>query len=131
MSNVQDSFPASVDIDGFTVHKLRLSEYALVFDKLQKLPGLLAEFTDVTNAQLLAALPRLVATALPEVLEILAIATRVPVAELDERMDIKTAVRCLKAVFQVNDFFGVWEEIQTITTMKKLTTEVQNRAKKT
>ncbi len=114
MSTVNASFPASVEVDGFTVYKLRLSEYALVFDKLQKLPGMLAEFEDVTNAKLLAALPRLVASALPEVIAILAISTRKDVNELEESMDLKTAVRCLKALFQVNDFFGVWEELQTI-----------------
>lgn len=114
MSNVQDSFPSSVEIDGFTVHKLKLSEYALVFEKLQKLPVLLSEFTDVDNAKILAALPRLVSTALPEVLDILAIATGKSIKELDETMDVKTAVRCLKAVFAVNDFFALWEEIQTV-----------------
>lgn len=112
MSNVKDSFPESITVDGFTVYKLKLSEYALVFDKLQKLPSMLAEFTDVSNAQLLAALPRLVATALPEVLDILSIATRTAKEEIDEKMDAKTAIRCLKALFKVNDFFGLWEEIQ-------------------
>ena len=74
---------------------------------------MLAEFTDVTNAALLAALPRLVSAALPEVIEILAIATRVPAEKLNEEMEPKTAIKCLKAVFAVNDFFGLWEEIQT------------------
>ncbi len=112
MSNVPDSFPSSVEVDGFTVYKLRLSEYALVFDKLQKLPALLSEFTEVSNAAILSALPRLVATALPEVLEILAIATRKTVAELDETMSPATAVHCVKALFTVNDFFGLWEEMK-------------------
>lgn len=112
--STQDSFPSSIDVDGFTVHKLRLSEYALVFEKLQKLPVLLSEFTNVDNAQIIAALPRLVSVALPEVLDILAIATGKTKEELDDTMDIKTAVRCLKAVFQVNDFFALWQEIQTV-----------------
>lgn len=118
-NNVADSFPSQIKVDGFTVHKLRLSEYAQVFDKLQKLPGLIAEFTDVSNAKILAALPRLVATALPEVIDILSIATRTPKEEMDKTMDIKTAVRCLKAVFQVNDFFGVWEELMQALPMLK------------
>lgn len=121
MSNVADSFPASVVVDGYTVYKLRLSEYALVFEKLQKLPAMLAEFTDVSNAALLAALPRLVSTALPEVIEILAIATREDKDKLDLEMSPKTAVKCLKALFAVNDFFGLWEEIETaIPDMPKL-----------
>ncbi len=112
MSNVNDSFPTEIKVDGFTVHKLRLSEYAQVFEKLQKLPVLLSEFTDVSNAQLLAALPRLVSAALPEVLEILSIGTRMPKEELDEKMSAKQAIQCLKAFFTINDFFGLWEEIQ-------------------
>ena len=113
MSNVKESFAQSQEVDGFTVYKLKLSEYALVFDKLQKLPVMLAEFTDVDNAALLAALPRLVSTALPEVIEILAIATRTDAKELDDKMTPITAVHCLKAFFAINDFFALWEEIQT------------------
>ncbi len=127
MSTVKESFAASVEVDGFTVHKLRLSEYAQVFDKLQKLPSMLSEFTEVDNAAVLAALPRLVATALPEVLDILAIATRKTVAELDEEMSPQTAVKCVVALFQVNDFFALWEQIKTsmpATMMqKKITTK--------
>lgn len=115
MSNVSDSFPQTMTVGEFTVYKLKLSEYALVFEKLQKLPGMLSEFTDATDAQLLAALPRLVSTALPEVIEILAIGTRTKPEELDEKMTPKLAIQCLKAFFELNDFFGLWEEIKTIT----------------
>lgn len=122
-SNVPASFPSSCEVDGFIVHKLKLSEYALVFDKLQKIPELIAgiEGVDegkVDTASVLRALPRILATALPEALEILAIATRTPKEELDEKMDLKIAVKCFRALFEVNDFLGVWEEVQQILPAK-------------
>lgn len=118
-SNVSASLPLSVEVDGFAVHKLRLSEYAVVFDKMQKIPELIAQIEGVetgnidTNA-VIKALPKIIATALPEALDILAVATRVPKEELDERMELKTAVKCFKAMFDVNDFLGAWEEIQAV-----------------
>lgn len=118
-SNVAASLPASVEVDGFTVHKLKLSEYALVFDKMQKIPELVAQIEGVetgnVNANaILTALPKIIATALPEALEILAVATRTSKDELDEKMELKTAVKCFKAMFDVNDFLGAWEEIQAV-----------------
>lgn len=122
-SNVPASFPASLPVGDFTVYKLRLSEYALVFDKLQKIPELLAgiEGVDegkVDTASVLRALPHIIATALPEALEILVIVTKTPKEELDEKMDLKTAVKCFRALFEVNDFLGVWEEVQGILPAK-------------
>jgi len=113
-TSVADSFPASIEVDGFTVHKLKLSEYAQVFDKLQNIPSLLAPLSTSTNDQIMLAIPGIVAKSLPEVLAILAIAVRIPMEELDEKMDMKTAVRCMKAMFEVNDFLGVWEEIRPL-----------------
>lgn len=113
-TNVQASLPKSVEVDGFTVYKLKMSEYAQVFDKLQKVPELIGGLDlDSPNA-MLAALPKLVSTALPEVMEVLAVATRKPVEELDETMQPKTAIRCLKAMLEINDFLGVWEEISAV-----------------
>lgn len=113
-TNVHASLPKSVEVDGFTIYKLKMSEYAQVFDKLQKVPELIGGLDlDSPNA-MLAALPKLVSTALPEVMEVLAVATRKPVEEIDETMEPKTAIKCLKAMLEINDFLGVWEEISTV-----------------
>ena len=111
MSNVEASLPKSVIVDGFTVHNLKMSEYAQVFDKLQNLPALIGGLNLESSASMLAALPKLVSTALPEVMEVLAVATRTSKEEIDETMSPKTAVKCLKAMLEINDFLGVWEEI--------------------
>ncbi len=112
-TNVQASLPHSVLVDGFTIYKMKLSEYAQVFDRLQKLPHLIAEL-DIDgsdSAKLLAQLPKIVSTALPEVIQILAVATRTSVEEIDENMSPKVAIKCLRAMLEINDFLGVWEEI--------------------
>ena len=118
-SNVSASLPASVEVDGYTVHKLRLSEYAQVFDKMQKIPELVAQIEGVDTGNvdsnaIIKALPKIIATALPEALDILAVAVRVPKETLDEEMDLKTAIKCFRAMFEVNDFLGAWEEIQAV-----------------
>lgn len=112
-SDVHLSLPASVNVDGFTIYKLKMSEYAQVFDKLQKAPEMIGGIDlDSPNA-MIAALPKLVSVALPEVMEVLAIATRTDVAFIDEKMEPRTAIKCLKAMLEINDFLGVWEEIST------------------
>lgn len=88
-----------------------MSEYAQVFDKLQNLPALIGGLNLESSASMLAALPKLVATALPEVMDVLAVATRTSKEEIDEKMEPKTAIKCLKAMLEINDFLGVWEEI--------------------
>ena len=40
-TNVHASLPKSVEVDGFTIYKLKMSEYAQVFEKLKKLPPLI------------------------------------------------------------------------------------------
>jgi len=124
MSNVSASLPKEIHVDGFTVYKLKLSEYALVLDKLQKIPELLAgvegvEVGKIDAKLVLKELPHILASALPEALSILAIATRKDINELDEEMDLKTAVKCFKAMFEINDFLGVWEELQTFLPSSK------------
>lgn len=111
MSNVDASLPKSVTVEDFVVYKLKLSEYAQVFDKLQNLPALIGGLNLDSPASMLAALPKLVSTAMPEVMQVLAVATRTDVAFIDEKMDAKTAVKCLRAMLEINDFLGVWEEI--------------------
>lgn len=110
-TNVHASLPKSVEVDGFTIYKLKMSEYAQAFDKLQKMPELIGGLDLESPSAMLAALPKLVSTALPEVMEVLAVATRKPVKEIDETMEPKTAIKCLKAMLEINDFLGVWEEI--------------------
>ena len=124
-SNVNASLPKHVDVDGFTVYKLKMSEYAQVFDKLQKLPELIGGLDLESANAMLAALPKLVATALPEVMEVLAVATRKTVEEIDETMEPKTAVKCLRAMLELNDFLGVWGEIN-----KSLPKQVRKIAQK-
>lgn len=110
-TNVHASLPKSVTVDGFTIYKLKMSEYAQVFDKLQKVPELIGGLDLESPNAMLAALPKLVSVALPEVMEVLAIATRKSVEEIDETMEPKTAIKCLKAMLEINDFLGVWEEV--------------------
>ncbi|MGE9191029.1 hypothetical protein, partial [Escherichia coli] len=80
-----------------------MSEYAQVFDKLQKIPVLIGGLDLESPASMIAALPKLVATALPEVMDVLAVATRKTKEEIDEEMEPKTAIKCLKAMLEIND----------------------------
>lgn len=126
-TNVSASLPASIDVDGFTVHKLRLSEYAIVFEKMQKIPELVAQIDDVDTGkiegnQIIKSLPKIIATALPEALDVLALAVRMDRDELDDKMDLKSAIKCFKAMFEVNDFLGAWEEIQKVLQPEKAET---------
>lgn len=125
MSNVETSLPKSVTVEGFIVYKLKLSEYAQVFEKLQNLPALIGGLDLESKQSMIASLPKIIATAMPEVMQILSVATRTDPVFIDEKMDAKQAIKCLKAMFEINDFLGVWEEMNNMLSSKQATRNVK------
>lgn len=93
MTNAAASLPASVEVDGFTIHKLKLGEWARAAELMQGLPGTMVQ--------------------------VLAIATRLPEAEVDERMGAVTASKCIKAMMDINDFLGAAEEMKALAASAK------------
>lgn len=114
-----------VEIDNkkFEVKKLAIKDYADLMKGLGKLPDNLSLISGKSNEEIVSELPMLIGTFLPEVLEILSGAVKVPGEELEE-MGLDDIIKLTVAVYEVNNISGI------VGTIKKMMAR-QNSQKKT
>lgn len=96
-----------------TISRLPLGKYAEVLNVLKELPTILVEFTNKSTDQLLKQLPQILAKQWPEALEILVIATPLKRDEI-EMLRIDEAVKLALAIYEVNNFKEVYEELKKV-----------------
>lgn len=113
MDNAKKSLPESVKIENFTVKKLTLEDYVIALDKAGKIFAVFKNFDNLDEKTIFANLGKIISQALPDVVEILAIATDEK-PETIKKIDALTLIKLLRAFFKVNDFFLILEEIKTM-----------------
>lgn len=96
------------------ISRLPLGKYAEVLNVLKELPKMLPEFTSRPSNELLAELPRIIAKAWPDAMAIMRIATPLPKEEI-EMLRIDDAVKIAIAIYEVNNFKEVYEELKKVT----------------
>jgi len=96
-----------------TISRLPLGKYAEVLNVLKELPKMLPEFTNRTSDELLARLPQIIAKAWPDAMAIMLIATPLPKEEI-EMLRIDDAVKIAIAIYNVNNFKEVYEELKKV-----------------
>lgn len=96
------------------VLKLPLGRYAELMRVLQNLPTKLKGVNITTNEQFLAQLPTLIADNIPEVIDILHIATDLPKEEI-EALGLFDVVKIVMAVIEVNQYKDVYAQIKKVT----------------
>jgi len=94
--------------------KLALGKYAAILKAFKKLPEKLGQFGAVSNEKIIAALPLMISDSLPELLQILSIASNIPVKELEEEYGLDDTTMLLQGIFEVNDFALVKKNIQRL-----------------
>ncbi len=103
-----------VELDNNTyiiVNKLPLRKYAALLLALDKLPQELEKFTSVGDAEMFKTLPKLVATCLDEVINILVIATDRSKEDV-EQLSLDEVVNILQAIIEVNKYTEVYEKVK-------------------
>jgi hypothetical protein len=100
---------------------LPLRKIAEVFKVLQDLPKIFNErFADqdlskIPNDQIVAMLPSIIGDALPEVAKLIAVATPLEENEVLDELGLNEAIELLVAIFQVNDFSKVVDNVKKLT----------------
>lgn len=108
-----NSIKVKLDIRELEVKKLPLGKYAELLKAVHELPKNLGGLDKMTNDQLFEKLPFLIATSLPDLMGILAIATDLKAEEINE-MGLDEAVKVIVAVIEVNNYRNVFENIKKV-----------------
>jgi len=96
------------------IKKLVLGKYALIMKALKKLPEKLGSFGEISNEKIITALPSMIADSLPEIIEILSIATDVPAKELEDTYGLDDVTEVIKAIFEINNFEIVKKNMENL-----------------
>ena len=94
--------------------KLALGKYAAILKALKKLPEKLGQFGEISNKKVIQSLPSMISDSLPELLQVLSIASDIPVEELEKEYGLDDATVLLQGIFEVNDFALVKKNIQRL-----------------
>lgn len=101
-----------------TVAKLPIGKYAQLLKAFKKLPKQLKDWDTITNEQLFERLPLLIAEALPDVIDIVEIATPLKKEEI-EKLGLDEMVRLIVAIFEVNNYREVFDNIKKVIAQPK------------
>ena len=96
------------------ISKLPIGKYAELMRALQKLPGKLKGVNTTDNSAFFAQLPTIIADNIPEVVDILSIATPLTKADI-EGLGLHEVVKIAVAVIEVNQYKDVFDQIKKVT----------------
>jgi len=94
-----------------TITKLPLGKYAEVLSLLNELPKKIGGLDNLTSDEIFAKLPSLLATSLPEVINILSVATPLTAEEINQ-MGLDEVVHVVVSVYEVNNYRDIIERIK-------------------
>lgn len=109
-----------LDTQTIEVEKLPIGRYAELLKALKEIPKKLTSLGSVTNEQILEMLPALVGDSLPEVFNVLTIATPLKVEEL-QKLGLDEIVSICLAVYEVNNYKGIYEQVKKAIAQTKPT----------
>lgn len=103
-----------LDDQKITIEKLPLGKYADLMRALQNLPAKFKDINMSNNEQFFAQLPAIIADNIPEVVDLLNIATGMQKEEI-EALGLHEVVNLVVAVIEVNQYKDVYEQIKKVT----------------
>lgn len=96
------------------VKKLPLGRYAELMRAIKELPKTLGGVDALSENDIFERLPELIASSLPDAINILVIATDLTELELREEGGLDDAIRVLVAVIEVNNYKEVYESVKKV-----------------
>jgi hypothetical protein len=97
-----------------TVTKLPLKKYVELLKGLQELPKHLSGMEGLTNQELFAKLPDIIADALPDVVRILSIASDLKEDEINE-LPLDEVIEVFMSIIEENKFAQVYDRLKKAT----------------
>jgi hypothetical protein len=98
------------------VSKLPLGKYAELLKALKELPKKVPELSKMPTNEIIAKLPALIGDCLPDIINILNIATDLKVEEINE-LGLDETTRLVMAIVEVNNFGEVFENIKKVMSL--------------
>lgn len=116
----------TVQLDGktVTVKKLPLGKYAQLLEAVETLPKSVGGLDGLSNDDIFAQLPKIIAKSLPEIIKIISIASDLPEDEV-AGMGLDEVIRMLKAIGEVNNYGEVLDTIKKALANQKLPAKAQ------
>lgn len=110
----------TVELDGKSViiKKLPLGKYAELLDAIETLPEQIGGLEGITNDEIFARLPKIIAKSLPEVIKIISIATDMPKEDV-EQLGLHEVIRILKGIGEANNYAEVLDLIKKALASQK------------
>ena len=115
-----------------TVHKLALGDYAALLRALKKLPSEMGKFIEGNSADalknndtLFTSLPAIIADAIPEFAEVLAVASDKD-AKFFLEGDLADAIEVFAAALELNDYSRIVNTLKKVTARKPAEVPTEN-----
>ena len=111
-----------IKLDNKTIEisKLAIGKYAELLKALKEIPKKIAGMDKATPDQILEMLPNIISDSLPEAINILTIATPLTSEEL-YGLGLDEIVRVCLAVYEVNNYKDIFEQVKKVTAQPKTT----------
>ncbi len=125
MGNQPTTITVQTELGDVLCHKMVFGDYAELLRALDKLPKLVADFiyekdgkSEFNSQEVLAALPRIAAEALPELAAVLASATDQD-GEYIQKLDLGDVVDVAEGILEVNDFDRIVASIKKLAALRQ------------
>ena len=93
-----------IDNKEYKIEKLALGRYAELLGALEKIPEQLNAMGEISEENLIKALPKMLKEALPELLEVISLGSGIPKETIEKEFGLTDLAKVVKAIFEVNEF---------------------------
>jgi len=93
-----------IDNKEYKIEKLALGRYAELLGALEKIPEQLNAMSEISEENLIKALPKMLKEALPELLEVISLGSGIPKETIEKDFGLTDLAKVVKAIFEVNEF---------------------------
>lgn len=95
----------------FKIKKMPLGRYAEAIEELERIPGLVGQFTNMETEEVFKQLPKIISTSWMDIVGLLSVATKIDKEFLEEEVDLDEGIDLVQAVIEVNNFFGLGRKL--------------------
>lgn len=115
---MKKSLTVKLDDRTIEVGKLPLGKYSELLKAVQVLPEHIVGMDKLTNDEILRKLPAIIGASLPDIINMLTIATTLKKEEIEE-LGLDEVVRVVMAVIEVNNYKEIFDSLKKVTARRE------------